>query len=268
MIQKKIHLTWFSGEEYPEKIRKCLDTWKNILPDFEVKIWTLEMAKKLDIPFVNEALDARKWAFAGDVVRAYAVWSEGGIYMDTDIFLLKRFDQFLAYKMVFFMELNRKEWEYENPNGIVDEDGHCQMPDRYVKGRQIQAALFMGEQGCPALKEIIDYYSNLHFTNPDGSYNMTISPCIYAKILERYGFLYKDMEQNLNGNIKVFPSSFVAISWNGRKTDSFAIHLADHSWNPPSKWRKVKGAILNSRLYPLFKLLGVERIRKIYWKFF
>lgn len=225
MIPQIIHLTWFSGDEYPESIKKCLETWKNVLPDFKVKIWTMEMARALDIPFVNEALDARKWAFAGDVVRAFAVWSEGGVYMDTDIWVLKRFDQFMSYPMVFFMETNRKEWELDNPEGIVDAEGHCTMPDQYVKGRQIQAALFMGEKGNPVLKDILNFYRTLKFVRDDGSFNYTISPCIYAKMLEKYGFLYKDEEQILTNGITVFPSSFVALSRYERSTNAFAIHL-------------------------------------------
>ncbi len=266
MIPKRIHLTWFSGDEYPENIKKCLDTWKKVLPDFEVKIWTQEMARALNIPFVNEALNARKWAFAGDVVRAYAVWSEGGVYMDTDIWVLKRFDEFLTLPMVFFMEINRKEWEMDNPEGILDSEGHCMIPDAYVKGRQIQAALFMGEKGCPALKEIIDFYKTLKFIREDGTYNYTISPCIYAKVLERYGFLYRDEEQHLNNGIIVLPSSYVALSRYEIVKNAFAIHLGAHEWDPRGPWLKFKYSLRNSRFYILLKKLGVERLRKLYWK--
>lgn len=266
MIPKIIHLTWFSGDEYPENIKKCLETWKKVLPDYKVKIWTMDMARALDIPFVNEALDARKWAFAGDVVRAYAVWSEGGIYMDTDIWVLKRFDQFMNLSMVFFMEINRKEWELDNPEGIVDEKGLCTMPDQYVKGRQIQAALFMGEKGNPVLKDIINFYRTLRFIREDGSCNYTISPCIYAKLLEKYGFLYKDVEQHLENGIIVFPSSYVAISRYERNINAFAIHLGAHEWDPRGPWLEFKYIIRNSRLYKFLKILGIENFRKLYWK--
>lgn len=265
MIPKIIHLTWFSGNEYPNNIKRCLETWKKVLPDFEVKIWTMEMARALNIPFVNEALDARKWAFAGDVVRAYAVWSEGGVYMDTDIWVLKRFDEFLTLPMAFFMEINRKEWEMDNPEGIVNAEGLCLIPEQYVKGRQIQAALFMGEKGNPILKDIIDFYRTLKFIRDDGSFNYTISPCIYAKLLEKYGFLYKDEEQHLENDITVFPSSYVALSRYERSKNAIAIHLGAHEWDPRGPWLKFKYIIHNSRFYSLLKLLGIERFRRLYW---
>ena len=266
MIPKKIHLTWFSGDEYPESIKKCLVTWKKVLPDFEVKIWTMDMARALNIPFVNEALDAHKWAFAGDVVRAYAVWSEGGVYMDTDIYILKRFDEFLSYPMVFFIELNQKEWEMDNPEGILDDEGHCLIPELYVKGRQIQAALFMGEKGNVLLKEIIDVYKTMHFIKQDGSYNFTISPCVYAKALERYGFLYLDKEQHLSEGISVYPSSYVALPQDEIKRNTFAIHLGAHAWDPPKGWGRIKHIIKTSSIYPILRFFGIERFRKFYWK--
>lgn len=266
MIPKTIHLTWFSGDEYPENIKKCLATWKEILPDYEVKTWTMEMARALDIPFVNEALDARKWAFAGDVVRAYAVWSEGGIYMDTDILLLRRFDVFMEKAMVFFIELNRKEWEMDNPPGIIDQKGQCLIPDAYVKGKQIQAAIFMGEKGNPALYEIIEKYKGMRFVNEDGSFNYTISPWIYAKVLEKYGLVYLDEVQHLKNGIVVYPSSFVALPQAPCDKSTIAIHLGAHAWDPPKGLGKIKHIIKKSRIYPLLKSLGIEKLRKIYWK--
>ena len=78
MIPKLIHLCWFSGDEYPEDIKFCLDSWKKVLPDFQVKVWTKEMALATGFDFVKEAISVKKWAFAADVVRLYAVYHDGG----------------------------------------------------------------------------------------------------------------------------------------------------------------------------------------------
>lgn len=64
MIPKIIHLCWFSNDPFPVEIKVCLDTWKRILPDFQVKHWTYQDAKAIGCRFINEALEARKWAFA------------------------------------------------------------------------------------------------------------------------------------------------------------------------------------------------------------
>ena len=85
MIPKIIHLCWFSNDPYPVEIKVCLDSWKRLLPDFEVRLWDYDAAKAIGIPFIDEALANRKWAFAADVVRFYAVWKEGGVYMSAGL---------------------------------------------------------------------------------------------------------------------------------------------------------------------------------------
>ena len=78
MIPKVIHLCWFSNDPYPVEIKVCLDTWKCLMPDYVVKVWDYAAAKSIGCAFIDEALEARKWAFAADVVRFYAVYKEGG----------------------------------------------------------------------------------------------------------------------------------------------------------------------------------------------
>lgn len=240
-IPKIIHLTWFSGDEFPPKLQGCINTWKKILPDFEIKLWTMEMARELNIKFVNEALNARKWAFAGDVVRAYAVWKYGGVYMDTDILLLKRFDEFMTKPMVFFIETNAYRWKTYNPEGKLTPEGKCLDPNWFVLGRQIQAAMFMGMPGQKCLEQVVDFYRNRSFLDNEGNPDMSlISPTIYAKVLEQYGFLYADKEQHLNNNISVYPSENVANSPYETSTKTIAVHLAEHAWDPRSPWRRLK----------------------------
>lgn len=252
MIPKIIHLTWFSGDEYPDNIKQCIQTWKEILPDFQIKIWNMEMARGINIPYINEALEARKWAFAGDVVRAYAVWQDGGVYMDTDIFLLKRFDAFLNLPIVFFNEVNEKNWKYDNPIGAVDDQGRCTMPNVYICGRQIQAAFFMAEKGCPVLNEIVDHYRNMHFKVEEKALNYIISPSIYAKVLEKYGYLYKDSEQHL-GEISVFPSIYIVNTKYDVAANTIAIHLGAQSWSNRSCWKKIKHYLKTSYIYHIIK---------------
>lgn len=100
-IPKVIHLCWFSGDEYPDIIKKCIDSWRRVLPDFEIKIWTKEMALETNILYVKEAISVRKWAFAADVIRLWAVYHEGGVYMDSDIYILQRFDAFIKTNWYF-----------------------------------------------------------------------------------------------------------------------------------------------------------------------
>lgn len=95
MPPKIIHLCWFSKDPYPLEIKICLASWKRVLPDYTVRVWTYEDAKAIGCKYIDQALSVRKWAFAADVVRFYAVYKEGGVYMDSDIYLRKRFDRFI-----------------------------------------------------------------------------------------------------------------------------------------------------------------------------
>ncbi len=247
-IPKIIHLTWFSGNDFPKKLEQCINTWKKLLPDYEIKLWTMEMARSLNIQYINEALDAQKWAFASDVVRAYAVWKYGGVYMDTDIYLLRRFDELMTQKMVFFMEVNTAEWK-AFPKECFLKDGKCNDSQCFVLGRQIQAAMFMAQPNQQCLEDIVEFYRHRNFLDPKGNSMINIiSPSIYAKVLENYGFVYIDKEQHLKDNITIFPSTYVAYSPYETFSNTISIHFANHSWNPRSLWGKFKYYVRMTRL--------------------
>ena len=94
-IPKIIHYTWFSGDEYPENIKKCIESWHKILPDYELRLWDMKAIENIDSVFLKEAIQMKKWAYAADMVRFYAVYNYGGIYLDTDVEVFKSFDEFL-----------------------------------------------------------------------------------------------------------------------------------------------------------------------------
>lgn len=72
MIPKLIHLCWFSNDPYPVEIKVCLDSWKRVIPDYEIKLWGYKEAKAIGCQFIDEALEEKRWAFAADAVRFYA----------------------------------------------------------------------------------------------------------------------------------------------------------------------------------------------------
>ncbi len=89
MIPKIIHYCWLSSEPYPEKIQNCIDSWKKILPDYEIKLWNMNNFDINSIDFVKEACSVKKWAFASDYIRLYALYNYGGIYLDSDVLIKK-----------------------------------------------------------------------------------------------------------------------------------------------------------------------------------
>lgn len=185
MIPKKIHLCWFSGQKFPVEIKVCLDTWKKWLPDHEIRLWTAADARAIGLPYIDEALERRKWAFAADAVRFYAVWKEGGIYMDSDIFLYRNFQE------------------------IVPEEGFVTVGEQMGRHADhrfgLQSAFFMGSAGNAVCARALDHYRSHRFVQPDGSIDLTESPDVLAEAAEAFGFVYEDREQHYDG-LHIYPT--------------------------------------------------------------
>ena len=229
MIPKLIHLCWFSGDEYPDDIKFCLESWKRVLPDFRIKVWNKEMALATGIDFVREAIYVKKWAFAADVIRLYAVYHDGGVYMDSDIYVQKRFDEFMEKRCAFFQEYHPTM----DITQYVDENGNRRSGVPFVRGCMgIQAALFMSEPGNVYIKELLDDYKEKHFILEDGTFFMSaLAPDLYALKAEQYGYKYLDVEQHLAEDLVVYHSLYVGSTISLRTKFSFAVHGTSHSWD-------------------------------------
>ena len=98
MIPKKIHYFWFGGNEKPKSVKKCIDSWKKYCPDYEVIEWNESNFDIRCMPFVEQAYEAKKYAFVSDVARLMMIYEYGGIYMDTDVEVIKPLDNLLENK--------------------------------------------------------------------------------------------------------------------------------------------------------------------------
>lgn len=218
MIPKIIHLCWFSNDPFPVEIKICLDSWKRVLPDYEVRRWTYEDAKAIGCRFIDEALAARKWAFAADVVRFYAVYKEGGVYMDSDILIKKRFDRF------------------------IPEHGFATFHEHIGQQLQLQAAFLMGEKGNAYCKAVFDYYNLRPFLKPDGTYDLTISPVVMLDMASARGYKPEDTEQHLEDDVVIYPGYYLTPCNRGVEVhpDAFALHTIYGSWRTRKLGRRIE----------------------------
>ena len=240
MIPKTIHYCWFSGEAYPAKIRKCIDSWKRHLPGYQFKLWTLDSFDLSAAPrYVQEAVKHRKWAFAADYVRMYALYTEGGIYLDSDVLVLKPFDDLLDHNFFSAIEFHPGQADKDGAWQMLDADGHRKKPG-FVSGIMIQAAVIGAEKGCPFVREVLDWYATQSFVSADGELaTAVVSPQIYAYVAERRGFVYKDIDQSLDGDVMIYRSAVIAGNRHEVTPYSYAIHYCAHTWHP-GPWEKIK----------------------------
>lgn len=250
LIPKVIHYCWLSGDPYPLKIRRCMDTWRRVMPGYRLKLWTTDNFDVASVPYVKEAYEHRKWAFAADYIRMYALYTEGGIYLDSDVKVLKPFDDFLSCSFFSSVEHHPTQLVKTDTARLIAPDG-SRTGDGYVSGMQIQAAVMGAQAGCPFVKEVLDWYQGRHFVREDGSLEtQLLAPQIYARVAERHGFLYKDMDQQLDGNVKILRSEIFAGNKHEVTPASYAIHLCAHSWHDSAaeklrklfrRWRRAAG---------------------------
>ena len=210
MIPKIIHYCWFGGAEKPESVRKCIKSWRKKCPDYKVLEWNEDTFDLSECPlYVQQAYAAGKWAFVTDYVRLAVVYQHGGIYLDTDVELVKRLDKLLQYQAYF---------GFENANHINTGVG------------------FGAVAGCEILAEMMVDYQGIPFLREDGTLDTTPCPQRNTEVLVRHGLITNDAKQLLEGNILILPSIYLCpINYHTNKRryslQTISIHHYSASWH-------------------------------------
>ena len=167
MIPKIIHYCWLSGDPFPPEIQQCIDTWKEQLPDYEVWLWDTNRFDVNAVKWTQQAFEKRKYAFAADYIRLFALYHFGGIYLDADVIVYKSFNDLL--RLPYFI-------------------GHDQI-------RGFEAAIIGAESGCKWIKDLLDSYEGLEFVRSDGSLDILELPCRFHHVLTGLGYKFYRLHQ-------------------------------------------------------------------------
>lgn len=217
MIPKIIHYTWFSDEPFSNKIQQCMESWYKYMPDYEYILWNASRIEEIDSVWLKECLEKKKWAYAADMVRLYAIKKYGGIYLDTDCMVYRSFDNLLNDACFI-----GKENSFHVEGGIIESylTSHC----------------FGAIPEHPFIVRCLSYYDRHFVMSLDESlpmklkWNIVLLPFIQSELAEQIGYNplpSVNITQRL-GDMVVYPPSFFDVT---RLTEhSYCRHLALGSW--------------------------------------
>ena len=219
MIPKKIHYCWFGGNPKPRLAKKCMRSWKKYCPDYEILEWNESNYDISAAPlYVRQAYEAKKWAFVTDYVRLQVVYENGGIYLDTDVELLKGLDDLLEHRAYFGFE----------------DDGHINT-----------GVGFGAEKGHELLKEIMADYRDIPFCREDGSFDTLSCPQRNTEVFLRHNLHQNGSGQILDGDVQILPKEYLnPKAWNTGEMcvteNTVSIHHYSASWYSKEQMKKLK----------------------------
>jgi hypothetical protein len=234
MIPKTIHYCWFGGNPLPQLAKDCIASWKKYLPEYELVEWNESNFPLTQFPFAQEALENRKFAFVSDVCRLYAIKEFGGIYMDTDVEVLKPLDPFLHHAAF---------------SGFENDDF-------------VPTGIMAGEKNSQWATDLLQYYDNRSFVKANGELDIQSNTFIISEMMKEKGFVMNNKFQEIQGYVTFYPNDyFCPKSYVTGSIDltqnSYCIHHFAKSWIPLKyKWR-------NIIKLKFIKLFGYNNIQKI-----
>ncbi len=207
LIPKIIHYTWFSGEPIPNDLQRCIDSWKEKCPDYEIICWNASNYDYKKHPYTRQAYEAKHWGYMADVARLEILYEHGGFYLDTDVELLKNLDE-LRFQRGF---CGREDWGHVN---------------------------FGGGSGCVKHLDIVgtllDFRKDIPFVLENGQYNLEASGYFETKPLMDRGLSITNRTE-LVEELTVYASEFFCpynyINGKENITDqTISIHYFSGGW--------------------------------------
>lgn len=250
MIPKKIHYCWFGGNPLPESAQKCIASWKKYCPDYEIIEWNEKNVDVSSVAYMKEAYEEKAWGFVPDVARLQIIFNNGGIYLDTDVEIVRPFDNLLLHEAFAGIEKTNN-------------------------GNYVALGLGFGaEKGSDFVSALLKEYETLHFKNADGTTNRVASPTLQSNIMRAMGFNGKDENQEISGAVIYSSKYFCPLSYTTGILNldkcSYSIHHYMASWLTQDERDRLMqrhniykkyGSFLGSAVWNLFRFK--DKVKKI-----
>ncbi len=219
MIPKIIHYCWLGDGQYSDLVNQCMESWKQKLPEYEFILWDKNKFDVTSFTWVNQAYQAKKFAFAADYIRFYALYNYGGIYLDSDVQVVKSFNPLLHNKSFIGFESTG----------------------------DFEAAIIGAEKETPWMLKMLHYYEGRTFLKPNGQFDQRPLPLIIKDVLDKETDV-EASEKNTSYGLKIFPSVYFSPkNIHTKKVDStketYTIHHFDGQWVKKNFTHKVKESV-------------------------
>lgn len=206
MIPKIIHYCWFGRSEKPRLAEKCITSWKKYCPDFEIIEWNEDNFNIEDYPYAKFCFENKKWAFLSDFVRLLVVYEYGGVYFDTDVEVVKPFDELLKYEAFY---------GFENVNNINTGLGFGAISKHKTVNAMIQK------------------YNELK-VDEEGNYPLVVCPALNTEALIPLGMKLGGQFQNVKGAV-ILPIDYLnpyddPTGKLNKTVNTVSIHWYSKSW--------------------------------------
>jgi len=239
MIPKIIHYCWFGGNPLPASAIKCINSWKKFFPDYEIKEWNEDNFDVNVVPYTKEAYEAKKYAFVSDYARFWILYNYGGLYFDTDVEVIKSFDDIVERGPFMGIEVE-----------VSLNDKH----------QLVAPGLGLGvNPGLGLYKEILEYYSLLHFFNSDGTFNQMTVVRHTTNILLKNGMQISNEIQEVAG-IWIYPKDY----FNPLNDNTAELIITDNTrsihWYTKS-WEKKRNPIISWTVRRVHRYFGVHSLQ-------
>ena len=233
-IPKVIHYCWFGKGEMPPLAEKCIKSWKKYCPDYKIICWNEENFDITQNQYMREAYEAKKWAFVSDYARLKVIYDNGGIYLDTDVELIKPIED------------------------LLDNDGFMGFDE---KGIVATGLGFGAKKGNKIVEEFLKDYDNIPFVLPNGEYDLTPCPNRNTDTLKRLGMDVSVNNQTFLDTV-FLPSEYLCPMdyYTGKKTitkNTYSIHHYSATWT----------SAVTKRTTRIKRIIGVKLYNKLYGKF-
>ena len=213
MIPRIIHYCWFGRHLLPGSAQKCIASWRRFFPDYEIKEWNEDNFDVNIIPYTQQAYEAKKYAFVSDYARFWILYHYGGLYFDTDVEVIKPFDDIIQRGAFMGIEQGAS-----------------------VDGKPMVApGLGLGvEAGHFFYEKMLNVYAGLKYRKADGSFDNATIVTYTTCELYSHGMINTDNLQEVDG-IWIYPADYFCPmdSTTGITTitdRSVSIHHYDCSW--------------------------------------